>query len=321
MSENAKASNVNRAKLYQLVLFPLNNGATNVYYVLVLSYIATFGSNVLALGTLFASVMVTAMRLCDAITDPIIGALMDRTNGKFGKFRPFKAIGNIIMAVSILILYGITPMIPDTMMWARYAACVGLYFVWVIGYTFQTSCTRSGQTVLTNDPKQRPLFTIFNTVGSLLGMGIMQFLAPILAKSYEGGYSSAGFFRTLAPVGIAMSVVLTILAIIGIWEKEQPKYFGIGGEKPQKVKVSEYIQIIKENKPMQRLMIAGAGTKLALSIANNTTVLCMLYGCMMGAYDGLYLPMMVLGYLFSVPFFLLSVRTSQKKGQKASLTK
>ena len=321
MSENAKASNVNRAKLYQLVLFPLNNGATNVYYVLVLSYIATFGSNVLALGTLFASVMVTAMRLCDAITDPIIGALMDRTNGKFGKFRPFMAIGNIIMAVSILILYGITPMIPDTMMWARYAAFVGLYFVWVIGYTFQTSCTRSGQTVLTNDPKQRPLFTIFNTVGSLLGMGVMQFLAPILAKNYEGGYSSAGFFRTLAPVGIAMSIVLTILAIIGIWEKDQPKYFGIGGEKTEKVKVSEYLQIIKENKPMQRLMIAGAGTKLALSIANNTTVLCMLYGCMMGAYDGLYLPMMVLGYVCSVPFFILSVRTSQKKGQKASLTK
>ena len=52
-------------------------------------------------------------------------------------------------------------------------------------------------------------------------------------------------------------------------------------------------------------MIAGAGTKLALSIANNTTVLCMLYGCMMGAYDGLYLPMMVLGYACSVPFFIL----------------
>ena len=319
MSENAKAAGVNRAKLYQLVLFPLNNGATNVYYVLVLSYIATFGSNVLALGTLFASVMVTAMRLCDAITDPIIGALMDRTNGKFGKFRPFMAIGNIIMAVSILVLYGITPMIPDTMMWARYAAFVGLYFVWVIGYTFQTSCTRSGQTVLTNDPKQRPLFTIFNTVGSLLGMGAMQFFAPILAKNYEGGYASAGFFRTLAPVGIVISILLTILAIIGIWEKDQPKYFGIGGEVSEKVKLHEYVQIIKNNNPMQRLMVAGAGCKLALSIATNTTVLCMLYGCMMGNYDGLYLPMMVLGYVFSVPFFLLTVRTSQKKGQKASL--
>ena len=319
MSENAKAAGVNRAKLYQLVLFPLNNGATNVYYVLVLSYIATFGSNVLALGTLFASVMVTAMRLCDAITDPIIGALMDRTNGRFGKFRPFMAIGNLIMAVSILILYGITPMIPDTMMWARYAAFVGLYFVWVIGYTFQTSCTRSGQTVLTNDPKQRPLFTIFNTVGSLLGMGVMQFFAPILAKNFEGGYSSAGFFRTLAPVGIIMSIVLTILAIIGIWEKDQPKYFGLSGAKKENLKIREYAQIVKANKPLQRLIIAGGGCKLALSIATNMTVLIMLYSCMMGNYDNLYLPMMILGYVFAVPFFLLTVRTAQKKGQKASL--
>ena len=319
MNENKNSNAVNRAKPYQLVLFPLNNGATNVYYVLVLSYIATFGSKVLALSMIFASVMVTSMRLFDAITDPIIGALMDRTNGKFGKFRPFMVIGNLIMAVSILVLYCLTSLIPATMMWARYAVFVALYAVWVIGYTFQTSCTRSGQTVLTNDPKQRPLFTIFNTVGSLLGMGAMQFFAPILAKNYEGGYGSAGFFRMLAPVGIVISILLTLLAVVGIWEKDQPKYFGIGGEKTEKLKVSEYVQIIKENKPMQRLMVAGAGCKLALSIATNTTVLCMLYGCMMGNYDGLYLPMMVLGYVFSVPFFLLTVRTSQKKGQKASL--
>ena len=319
MNENKNSNAVNRAKPYQLVLFPLNNGATNVYYVLVLSYIATFGSKVLALSMIFASVMVTGMRLFDAVTDPIIGALMDRTNGKFGKFRPFMVIGNLIMAVSILVLYCLTPLIPATMMWARYAVFVALYAVWVIGYTFQTSCTRSGQTVLTNDPKQRPLFTIFNTVGSLLGMGAMQFFAPILAKNYEGGYGSARFFRMLAPVGIVISILLTLLAVVGIWEKDQPKYFGIGGEKTEKLKVSEYVQIIKENKPMQRLMVAGAGCKLALSIATNTTVLCMLYGCMMGDYDGLYLPMMVLGYVFSVPFFLLTVRTSQKKGQKASL--
>ena len=39
----------------------------------------------------------------------------------------------------------------------------------------------------------------------------------------------------------------------------------------------------------------------------------------MGNYDGLYLPMMIVGYVFSAPFFLLTVRTSQKHGQKASL--
>ena len=320
--ENEQTANtgVNRAKLYQLVLFPLNNGATNVYYVLILSYIATFGNNVLGIATVFASVMVTGMRVFDAITDPIIGALMDRTNGKLGKFRPFMIIGNAIMALSVIVLYMITPSIPADMQWFRYAAFIILYAVWVIGYTFQTSVTRSGQTVLTNDPKQRPLFTIFNTVGSMAGMGLMQFLAPIV-RSNVADYDSANFYAFLTPIGIIVSIILTILAIIGIWEKDNEKYFGLGGSTQEKVKISEYLEIIKNNNPMQRLMVAGAGCKLALSIATNVTVLCMLYGCMMGNYDGLYLPMMVLGYVCSVPFFLLTVRTSQKEGQKASLMK
>ena len=318
MSQENSNTSVNRAKLYQLALFPMNNGATNVYFVLILSYIATFGNTVLAIATLFATSMITFMRVFDAITDPIIGAMMDRTDGKFGKFRPFMVIGNAIMAVSAIALYIFTPMIPASMQWLRYVMFVLLYAIWVIGYTFQTSVTRSAQSVLTNDPKQRPLFTIFNTIGSMAGMGLMQVLAPII-RSNVGDYNTPDFYAFFAPIGIVISIVLTILAVIGIWEKDNSKYFGIGGGNQEKTKVSEYIAIVKSNKPMQRLMVAGGTCKLALSIATNMTVLCMLYGCMMGNYDGLYLPMMVLGYVFSVPFFVLSVNTSQKQGQKASL--
>ena len=310
-------TNMNRAKFYQLALFPMNNGATNVYFVLILSYVATFGENILGLVG-FASIMVTLMRLFDAVTDPIIGALMDKTNTRFGKFRPFMVIGNVIMAVSVIVLYVFSPMIPATMKWARYLAFTVLYAVWVIGYTFQTSVTRAAQPVLTDDPKQRPLFTIFNTIGSLAGMGVMQFIGPILAGDGFFGDYNATWFAMMTPIGIAMSVLLTVLAIIGIWEKDNEKYFGLGG-KSEPVKISEYIQIVRTNKPLQRLMIAGGGCKLALAIATNVTVLCMLYGCRMGNYDGLYLPMMVLGYVFSAPFFALTVRTSQKHGQKRSL--
>ena len=310
-------TNMNRAKFYQLALFPMNNGATNVYFVLILSYVATFGENILGLVG-FASIMVTLMRLFDAITDPIIGALMDKTNTRFGKFRPFMVIGNLIMAVSVIALYVFSPMIPATMKWARYLAFTGLYAIWVIGYTFQTSVTRAAQPVLTDDPKQRPLFTLFNTIGSLAGMGVMQFVGPILAGDGFFGDYNATWFAMMTPIGIVMSVLLTILAIIGIAEKDNEKYFGLGG-KSEPVKISEYIQIVKTNKPLQRLMIAGGGCKLALAIATNVTVLCMLYGCMMGNYDGLYLPMMVLGYVFSAPFFALTIRTSQKHGQKRSL--
>ena len=132
----AKNDGVNRAKLYQLALFPLNNGATNVYFVLILAYVAQFGSSILQLG-LYASLMVTIMRICDAITDPIIGALMDRTSTRWGKFRPFMVIGSVIMAISVICLYILLPLVPETMMAMRYILFTLIYFVWVIGYTFQ----------------------------------------------------------------------------------------------------------------------------------------------------------------------------------------
>ena len=222
---------------------------------------------------------------------------------------------------SVIALYVLTPMIPTTAMWARYLAFTLLYAVWVIGYTFQTSVTRSAQPVLTNDPNQRPLFTVFNTVGSLAGMGIMQVVGMVMAwDSFAGDYN-AKWYAIMTPIGIAISVILTILAIIGIAEKDNEKYFGIGGGNQETVKLSEYVQIIKANKPLQRLMVAGGGCKLALAIAQNMTVLIMLYGCMMGNYDSFNMVFMALGYVFSAPFFLLTVRTSQKKGQKASLMK
>ena len=334
---------LNRAKFYQLALFPMNNGATNVYFVLILSYIATFGNKVLGIAMVFASFMVTGMRVFDAITDPIIGAIMDKTDGKFGKFRPFMVLGNVVMAVSVICLYVLTPLVPTNMMWLRYTLFILLYAVWVLGYTFQTSVTRSAQPVLTNDPKQRPLFTVFNTIASLAGMGAMQFLAPIIAGDNVAGDYNATWFGIMTPIGIAVSALLTVLAVIGIWEKDQTKYFGLGGKQEQ-VKLRDYVTIIRGNKPLQRLMVAGGGCKLALSIATNVTVLCMLYGCMTqfgthmemlpsvadpdvlvetvvsdNRYDNLYLVMMVLGYVFSAPFFLLTVRTSQKHGQKKSL--
>ncbi|MGL6198069.1 MAG: MFS transporter [Lachnospiraceae bacterium] len=313
-----KHSALNRAKIYQLILFPFNNGATNVYYILTMNFIAYYANGVLGLGMMFATTMVTIMRIFDGFTDPIIGVLIDKTQGRFGKFRPFIVLGNLIMALSALLLYFGTRLVPTDMMWLRYTTYVIFYALYVIGYTFQTSCTRSGQTCLTNDPKQRPLFTIFNTVASLLGMGLVQVLAPILGNKY--GYGNGKFFDIMIPIVIVLSALLTVLAVIGIWQKDRPEFYGVSA-KQEKVGIGEYLRILKENNELRMLIVAGAGTKLAFSIATNTAVACMLYASMMGNYGGLFLPINIIGYAASVPFFLLTVRTAQKLGQKAALSR
>lgn len=63
MSKEVATQGLNRAKPYQLVLFPFNNGATNVYYILTATYIAYYGNGVLGLALMFATTMVTVMRL------------------------------------------------------------------------------------------------------------------------------------------------------------------------------------------------------------------------------------------------------------------
>ena len=149
------STSLNQAKMYQLVLFPFNNGATNVYYVLLMNYIAYYANGVLGLVLAFATTMVTVTRALDAFIDPVVGMLIDRTETKFGKFRPFMVLGNVVMIVSSLLLFYGTRLIPEDATAVKYVAYTVFYILLMVGYSIQTSCTRSGQTCLTNDPKQR----------------------------------------------------------------------------------------------------------------------------------------------------------------------
>ena len=67
-----------------------------------MGYVSYYATGVVGLSVVLVSSLLTSMRMFDAITDPIIGFIIDKTNGKFGKFRPMILIGYSIMSVSIL---------------------------------------------------------------------------------------------------------------------------------------------------------------------------------------------------------------------------
>ena len=310
-------SGINKAKPWQLFLFAFNNGATNCYFILTMNYIAYYANGVLGLSLMFATTMVTAMRVFDGITDPIIGAIIDRTQTKFGKFRPFMVLGNLILTVSSLLIYFSTRLISEDKVILRYGLFILFYMIYVIGYTFQTASTRSGLTCITNDPKQRPMFNMFNTVASLVGMGLIQVIASLWGGKV--GFGTIEFFNLIVPIAIVISTVLTLLAIIGISQKDKPEFFGLANGEVQKFKVKDYIEILKNNHNLKRMMVAGAGSKLASSVAQNTTVGIMIFACMMGNYNGLYLPIYALGFVGAAPFFIINLRVSQKHGQRSAM--
>lgn len=70
-----------------------------------IGFLSHFATGVIGFTVVAAANMLTAMRVFDGITGLIIGVMMDKCNSRFGKFRLFVAGGNLIMAISMLLMY------------------------------------------------------------------------------------------------------------------------------------------------------------------------------------------------------------------------
>ena len=102
----------NRAKTWQIALFALNMMSTNMYLFL-MSYVSYYANGLLGMSVVFVSTLATSMRIFDGFTDPIIGWFIDHTKGRFGKFRPFLVVGNLLLIVSMLLMYKTTHLVPE----------------------------------------------------------------------------------------------------------------------------------------------------------------------------------------------------------------
>ena len=103
---------IHRAKLWEIGFYALNNTATNAYLVLV-SSISYFLVGIVGVGAVVAGSIVTIMRIWDGVTDPFIGMVVDNTNTKFGKNRPFIVIGNLILFLMTFLMFRLLPVIPN----------------------------------------------------------------------------------------------------------------------------------------------------------------------------------------------------------------
>ncbi|MDO5088170.1 MAG: MFS transporter, partial [Leptotrichiaceae bacterium] len=304
----------NKAELWQIGLFSLNNTATNIFLALMF-YVGYYATGFVGLATVLISNILTSMRIFDGITDPLIGYLIDKTDGKLGKFRPYIIIGYVIMAISTILLFKITHTLPENM---RLPFFLVIYAVYILGYTCQTAVTKAGQACITNDPKQRPLFGAFDGTFTLL---LFSCCLPVYVNGYllpkYGNEFSLPLFNELLFTFTVISGIFTFSAFIGIYKKDRKEYFGLG-EKNVKLGFSDYVDIITHNRAIQMLIVAASTDKIAATTASNAAVGIMIYGIIMG--DNTL--QAKLGLITIIPAFLLLqffVQYARKLGIKKGL--
>lgn len=283
---------IHRVPMWRIAAFACNNLATNMY-MFSMMYISYYLIGFVGVATVLASSFSTMMRIWDGVTDPFVGMLVDKTNGKFGKNRPFMVIGNVILFGTSYVLFHFTHLIGTptgvteegiqllaggdaTIRFVFFTVVSALYY---IGYTCQCVVTKSAQTCLTNDPKQRPLFSIFDSAFVMVGyIAVGSVIIPGLVKKY-GTFYATGLFHEIWVLCATLSAILTVIAVIGIAPKDRKEFFGTG--QAQTVSFKDYWDTLKNNRAIQMLVVAASTDKLA-STTKTSTVTAVLYGIVTG---------------------------------------
>lgn len=266
---------VHRAKLWQIAGFALNNTATNLY-LFFMNFISYYLVGFVGVGVVLASTIIMNMRIWDGVTDPFIGYVVDKTDSKFGKNRPFMLVGNIILAVFSFLIVHVTHIAPEK---SRLLVFIVLYMIYIIGYTFQCVVTKSAQTCLTNDPKQRPMFTIFDGIyNTILFAAIPVLVFQNLIPKY--GKFTEEFYHEFWLITAVISGIFTIIAIIAISGKDRTEFFGLG--KPTKIRLRDYWEVLSKNRAIQMLVVSASTDKLAITTQTNAVVVIMVYSIVCG---------------------------------------
>lgn len=278
-SLNPGATTYHRSKIWQIGLFTLNNSATNIY-LFTLGFLSYYAAGIVGLAVMVVSVLLGAIRVFDGLIDPYIGAFIDRLETIFGKYRPLMIAGNLILALSYLMIYS-THLLPE---WLRVVFLIIALLVHKVGYSLQNSVTKAGQTVLTNDPKQRPLFTLFDTLYNFgVFSGGLIFVSTYLVGKH-GGFTM-DLFVELVAYAVTVSFALTLLAVFGIAPKDRKEYYGLGEDTVVTSGFRDYWGVIRRNRPLLLLTASAAADKIASQTRNQAVVLVMLFGIVIGDYS------------------------------------
>ena len=273
-----ETNGIHRVPLWRIGGFALNNAATNLYMFL-MNYVSYYLLGWVGVGMMLASSLTMMMRIWDGVTDPFVGFLLDKTNGKFGKNRPFIIVGNLILASTSFILFHVTHKLPEA---ARFPFFVVFMMIYYLGYTCQCVVTKSAQSCLTNDPKQRPMFAAFDSaLVTVLFSGLAVVTANI-ADHYKdvGGYASTEFFHTYWMITAILSAVFTVIAVISIAPKDRAEFFGTG--KAVKVGLKDYWDTLKNNRAIQMLVLSASTDKLG-STSKTSAVGVAMFACIAGS--------------------------------------
>jgi sugar (glycoside-pentoside-hexuronide) transporter len=296
------------AKKSNIFFYSLGGFGSNLLFTLTTSFLMYFYTDVFKISPLAVGSVFLLVRVIDAILDPFIGMLVDRTRSRWGTYRPWLMFGSPLLAVMTILLFSA----PDLSGSGKITYAIAIY----VGYSLVSSLVNipyhAITPILSQDPSQRNVIvTAKQLMGSFGTLLISGAALPLVA--FFGSGEKGWFLTTLA---------FSFVTITSYWfcargavkadnreVNEAKASHSHTGHPPLK----EQLKIISKNGPLLALLIAGFTNMVAVIINSQTAIYYWQYN--VGRQD-LYSQLFIWGTLLSVPAFLAIPYFVNKFGKK-----
>ena len=296
--------------IWKVAMWPFAE-AGRILFLMLMMFLSFYAVGIAGIGVVLVGTIITGTRIFDGITDPMMGMFIDKTQGRFGKVRPFAIGGYLVMVGAAFLIFFTTHLIPESF---RVAYFVAVYVVYMLAYSTMGMAIHVGNPVITKNPKHRPIiFGMSMIIIMFIGAGFAVYVANVAPR--HGGFAAVSMFHEMYVTFLVLSAVFFSIGLFAIWQYDRMENFFSGSK--EKIRVKDMLEVLKGNRALQMFVAINVSDRLTNNVANAAVVNVMLFGIIIGdfAISGTIAGIMLVPNIITL---LIGVRLIGKLGAKSA---
>lgn len=269
-------------------------------------FLLCFYTDVLGLSPTAAGLVYFVAMAWDAISDPIMGVIADRTRSRWGRYGPYILFGSVPLALSLPLAYS-NPGFAGTALfaWTLFTHCIlrTAYTVASIPYT-------SLRSRLTEDSDARVILAGWRMIGAALGGLTVAFATPALVKALGAGDEGQGYFLASAVLGAA-SIGIFVFCYSALREPpEQP-----GAQETSSIlrDAGAFVMLFRSNGPLVQIFLVIVVISIAITMFSKNVLYYLKYDLVRPEIAPGVLVMPAIAMLLFVPVWVSVAKATSKR--------
>jgi glycoside/pentoside/hexuronide:cation symporter, GPH family len=243
-----------RLTLAEKIAYALGDVACNLFWTIFSVYLVFFYTDIYGISAAAAGTLLLVTRVWDSLNNPIMGLIADRTDTRWGKFRPYLLWGGLPFAIAAICAFT-TPDLGSTgklvYAYITYTVMMTLYTVISIPYSSLLG-------VITLNSQEREVVSSYR-FGFALAAGLfVQFFTLELANYFGNGNLQDGFQSTV--------ILYAVIAVILLWMTFFFTRERVRVQEEKQSSIKQDLNDLMRNKPWLILFVVSLITVTYLTI-------------------------------------------------------